>query len=81
MVFKNFLKFFVNNRNNVEDLAPLTEFLKKNSFFKNAALKIHYTKEGVKNKVYDSMEGLLKDEDGLKFIEDDKNKNKNTNKK
>lgn len=81
MVFKNFFRFFVNNGKNVEDIAPLTEYLKKNSLFKNAALKIHYTKEGVKNKVYDSMEGLLKDEDELKFIEDDKTKNKNANKK
>jgi hypothetical protein len=37
------------------------------------AFKIHYTKEGVKNKMYDSFEGMLKSEDDLKLIEDDHN--------
>ncbi len=81
MVFKNFFKFFVQNGKNAEDLSPLTDFLKKSNHFQKVAWKIHYTKEGVKNKVLDSFDGLLKNEDELKLIEDDHNKSKNNQQK
>lgn len=80
-MFKNFFKFFVNSGKNGEDLKPLTDFLKNSNHFQKAAYKIHYTKEGVKNKMYDTFEGLLKDEDNLKLIEDDHNKNKKNGQK
>ena len=64
----------------IEYHRPLTDFLKRNDHFKKAAFKIHDTKEGFKNKFLDSFDGLLKDEDGIKLIED-KHKTQNNNKK
>jgi len=77
--FKNFLKFFAKSGNSLEDIKPLTEYLKSNNNFQRASLKIHHTKESVKNKLVSSFDDLLKEEDGLKMIEDQNKKGNNKN--
>jgi hypothetical protein len=72
---KHFFRFFIVNKHHIEDMKPLTEFLKNNDTFKKSAIKIHTTKETIKGQFTGSLDKLLKEEDELKFIEDDK-KNK-----
>ncbi len=76
---KNFLKYFFLFKNDIKDHQPLTEFLKRNENFKKAAFKFHDTKEGFKNKFLNTFEDLLKKEDDIKLI--DENKKTNNNKK
>jgi hypothetical protein len=73
---KNFLRFFMTNGKNMEDIKPLTDYLKNNNHFRNTAHKIHHTKEGIKYKFTQHLDNLLEEEDGVKMIEDQRDKNK-----
>ncbi len=72
--FKNFLKFFFQNGKALDDIKPLTEYLKTNDQFKNTSLKIHSTKENLKGGLINKIDSLLEEEDEVKLIEDKKNK-------
>jgi hypothetical protein len=74
--FRNFFRFFLTNGKNIEDIKPLTDYLKNNHQFRYTAHKIHHTKEGIKNKFTQHLDSLLEEEDGVKMIEDHKDKNK-----
>ena len=72
--FKNFFRYFISNGKNLDDIKPLTDYLKNNSQFTQTAHKIHHTKEGIKNKFTKHLDNLLEEEDGVKMIEDNKDK-------
>ena len=73
---KNFLRFFISNGKNLDDIEPLTDYLKNNQKFRSTAHKIHHTKEGIKSKFNIHLDNLLEEEDEVKLIEDNKDKNK-----
>ena len=79
--FKTFAGFFMANKNNISHNPHLTNYLKSNTHFKKAATKIHTTKQSTLDKLRNSFDDLLKEEDNLKFIEDDKTTNNKKTKK
>ena len=65
--------FFIKAKQNpIDDIKPLTEFLKTNKHFTKSSLKIHHTKENFKKSFLD----LLDAEDNVKYIEDKSNNGK-----
>ena len=73
---KNFFRFFISNGKNLDDIKPLTDYLRNNHQFRNTAHKIHHTKESIKSKFTNHLDNLLEEEDGVKMIEDQKDKNR-----
>lgn len=74
--FKSFFKFFAMNKNQMDDIKPLTEYLKNNDQFKKTSMKIYHTTEKTKSSLYSKLDRLLEEEDQLKFIEDESKKKK-----
>ena len=62
-------------------MKEVTNFLKDNNLFRKTSFFIHDTKSNIQDKLKNSFEKLLRQEDNLKFIDDDKDKfNKRDNK-
>ena len=79
---RGFLSFFMQNKNNIDDMKEVTNFLKDNQLFRKTAFFIHDTKNSVKDRLKNTVDEMLQNEDNLKFIEDDKkNKEPKNNKK
>jgi len=55
-----------NRSKNVEDIKEVTEFLKKNETFKNAALNVHKKKESLSSGFFSTIDSILEQEDGIK---------------
>ena len=78
---KGFMSFFIQNKENIKEMKEVTNFLKDNNLFRKTSFFIHDTKSNIQNKLKNSFEKLLRQEDNLKFIDDDKDKfNKRDNK-
>lgn len=85
----NFLKKIlgvVNQTKHVQHDEHITNFLKSNTHFRKVSFTIFETKKNTLDKLKNSFDDLLRDEDNLKFIEDKKkeikkNNNNNNNNK
>lgn len=69
----NFLKvilsnFLLNNKH-IQDNPQLTNFLKNNQTFKNAAYKIHDTKQNIKTRLWDKIEKEIEEEESKQLEE------------
>jgi hypothetical protein len=69
-MFKNFFRFFLSQGKQLDDIKPLTDYLKNNNHFVKGATKIHVTKETLKDRISKGFDSILEDEDGIKRIED-----------
>lgn len=61
--FKGIVVNFLLNNKRIQDSPQLTNFLKNNSAFKQAAYKIHDTKENIKSKLWDQIEKEIEEEE------------------
>ncbi len=64
---RGFFSFFLENRQNIDDMKEVTKFLKDNQHFRKTAFFIHDTKTNLKTKFKSSFDKLLEQEDNLKF--------------
>ncbi len=71
-MFKMFLKYFLMGGKDIGHDVKLTNFLKNHPGFRKFAFFIHDTNSDLKNQIKDSFDDLLKKEDKLKEIDNDK---------